>query len=473
MTATEHRVMLTAPSEPSIASGQLRALNTGRRALGAVAFVLPTFLAGYALFDKGFAYIHIPGTPIFAGEVLVLLCLGATLFGTGYIHRGLEHSTVAKLLLAFGAFGLVRTVPHLAADGLDAVRDAALWYYALVAIPICALIRSDPDLIGRWARNYRRLVPWLLVYSPIALFLSKNADAGLAPLVPGSDVSFWNHAPGNIAVTVTLALAFLWLVPEAGGRFRPALTGIATVVLLIGATQNRGGLVAAIAGLGLVWLFARRRGRLTLVMIAMVAVVIVLGWGLNVQIRGEQGRRVSVEQLIQNIGSLTGKSDTSAAGNLDSNVQFRNQLWSAVIKKVKAEKRVLTGLGFGPNVAAEVGFQGQAKNPLRSPHNSHVDVFARMGLIGAAIWAALWSSWYLLALRTRLKLRAAGRAFEVGVVEVCIVGVTAILVNAYFDPTLESPQVALWLWSLVGITMGLAALARHSSRLAQQAATSS
>ena len=43
-----------------------------------------------------------------------------------------------------------------------------------------------------------------------------------------------------------------------------------------------------------------------------------------------------------------------------------------------------------------------------------------------------------------------------------IVGVTAILVNAYFDPTIESPQVALWLWTLVGLTLGLAAISRKA-----------
>jgi hypothetical protein len=31
---------------------------------------------------------------------------------------------------------------------------------------------------------------------------------------------------------------------------------------------------------------------------------------------------------------------------------------------------------------------------------------------------------------------------------VCMVGVTATLVNAYFDPTLESPQAAIWLWTV-------------------------
>ena len=33
-------------------------------------------------------------------------------------------------------------------------------------------------------------------------------------------------------------------------------------------------------------------------------------------------------------------------------------------------------------------------DPLRSPHNSHVDVLARMGLMGISLWIALWLGWY-------------------------------------------------------------------------------
>ena len=51
-----------------------------------------------------------------------------------------------------------------------------------------------------------------------------------------------------------------------------------------------------------------------------------------------------------------------------------------------------------------------------------------------------------------------------GLTEVCVVGAVAILVNAYFDPTLESPQVAIWLWTIVGIGLGLAAIARLATK---------
>jgi O-antigen ligase len=301
------------------------------------------------------------------------------------------------------------------------------------------------------------------------MFLNRAAEnGGLGTVVPDSTVSIYNHKPGNVAVHVAIALAFVWLVPGIRRRSRTVLTGLGTVLLLIVATQNRGGFVAAAAGLAVAWLFAKRRGRMTLVMIMTVLAIIVAGWGFNVQIRGEQGRTVSVEQLFQNVGSLTGSDSAQAAGNLDSNVQFRNHLWHAVIAKVKHDKKVLIGLGFGPNIAAELGFKGEATPELRSPHNSHIDVFARMGAIGALMWAALWALWYSIALRTRLRLRAAGRAVEKGLVEVCVVGVTAIMVNAYFDPTLESPQVALWLWTLVGITLGLAVIGRRSSIFAHQ-----
>jgi O-antigen ligase len=445
-------------------AGQLRRLRTGSRSMGWIALLLAPVLAGYALLDKGFAYIRIPGPPIFFGEILVMLTVLAALVATGYLHRGIAHSTMAKLLLVFAAWGIVRTLPYLGGDGINAVRDAALWYYSLLAIAVCSLVQWDTRLARRWAVSYRHFLPWLLLWSPVALIIAKAGDNGLAPIVPGSDISIWNHSPGNIAVHATIALAFLWLVPQAGGRTRPALTALATIVLLIGATQNRGGLVAAMAGLGLAWLFSKRRGRLTALMVAVVVVLLVAGWGLNIQVRGQQGRRISVEQLLQNIGSLTGGGDKTAAGNLDSNVQFRNQLWSAVIKKVTAEKKVMTGLGFGANVAKEVGFQGPDKNsPLRSPHNSHVDVFARMGLIGAAIWILLWGCWFTTAMRGRARLRALGRGLEVGLIEVSMVGVTAILVNAYFDPSIETPQVAIWLWTLVGLTMGLVAVGRRAS----------
>jgi len=455
MTATDSRAT-TGPPPPA-----LQNLDTERRAMRWVAIGIPPLLAGYALFDKGFAYIRIPDVPIFLGEILMLACLAAACIATPIVRRGLEHSTVAKLLVVFALCGLARTVPNLGTYRLDAVRDAALWYYSLLALVVCALVIHDRDLVRRWSDLYRRLVPWLLVLSPVLILLAKTPNH-LPPTVPGSTFSFWDHKPGNLAVQVTIAVAFLWLVPGANRRTRVIMTGFATVVLLMVATQNRGGFVAALAALGVLWLFAQRRGRLALAFISTVALLFAIAWGANVHIEGTQNREVSVGQFVQNLRSLTEK-DANAKGNLASNVEFRDELWSGVLHKVEKDKRVLTGLGFGPNIAKELGFQGDQEIQLRSPHNSHLDVFARMGAIGAALWAAIWIVWLRVALRARRRLRSMGLALEAGLIEVSIVGVTGILVNAYFDPTLESPQVALWLWALVGLTLGLVAISRRAT----------
>src|SRR5207244_612023 len=79
------------------------------------------------------------------------------------------------------------------------------------------------------------------------------------------------------------------------------------------------------------------------------------------------------------------------------------------------------------------------------------------------LWVAFWVSWYFVMLNRLRRRWAPLSPVSVGILKVCVVGVTAILVNAYFDPTLEGPQVAIWLWTLVGLGLGIASI-RPGSR---------
>jgi len=414
---------------------------------------VPVVLAGYALDDRGFAYLaSVPGTPLFAGEMILLLGAAFVALATGYLRVAMHNSLPIALLLIFVAWGLVRTMPLIPLYGLDSIRDAALWYYALMAVLVATLVMAVPDLPHRWARAYVPFLVVLLLWSPVSLALA----AFSGPTIPLSGVPLFAHKPGNTAVAAATAIAFLWLVPthSLNRRARAILTGLATVVILGVGTQNRGGMVAAVAAVLLTGvLMVRGRRKMAGVMLGTVLLGFVLAWGLNVHVQGAQGRDYSVAQLVENAASIT-QGQNSA--DLGGTVAFRDQLWSGVLNLASEQGVLATGLGFGPNLAQELGVSVGVTDPLRSPHNSHIDILARMGIVGGILWVAFWGSWYVLMFRRS----RGGSGFlspeSRGLVKVCMVGVAAILINAYFDPTLESPQVAIWLWTLAGLGLGIA-----------------
>jgi O-antigen ligase len=419
----------------------------------ALLIALPMVLAGYALFDEPFANLHVPGTPVYLGEVVLALGAALAVLATLQFRLALRHSLPMGLLLIFVAWGLVRTVPFVPAYGVNAVRDASLYYYALAAVLVAALVRGSPELPEHWVGRYGALVVPLVVWSPIAMVLAGRVGG---PFIPDSGVQIFFHRPGNIATTIATMIAFLWLVPRESlkPRSRALLTALATLVLLVVGTQNRGGAVAACVAL-LVTGALMDRGRLKMAtaVLGPALVALILAWGLDVQVTIGADRQVSVDQLWQNVTSIA--QGDQASGQLGSNVQFRTELWSGVLHLANDRGALISGLGFGPDLAQELGVSTGAVGDLRNPHNSHVDVLARMGFVGGILWLAFWISWYIALLR-RLRNRAVPlSALHVGIVKVCLIGVTAILVNAYFDPTLETPQVALWLWTFVGLGLGL------------------
>jgi len=414
--------------------------------------LLPLSLGAYALFDRGFAYLHLPGLPVFTGEVLLAVGLVVVVVATPAVRRAVWRSSPAAILLCFALWGLIRTLPFVGRFGFDAIRDAALWYYSLFALVVGALVIARPQLPEEWARRYDRFLPWLLVWSPLAIVVRQRFPN---LVVPDSDVPVFSHKPGNIAVQTALVLAFLWLVPEQRERQnrRLLLTMLATVVLATTATQNRGGLVAAGVALAIAWLLSRYSLSLVLSGVGTVAFVLLFAWSIDFKVTADR-REISVGQLIQNIVSLSGEESSE----LGATVQWRQDLWKSVLDLTRREQKLFAGWGFGTNLAEQLGFQGDAALPLRSPHNSHLDVLARMGLVGAGLWVALWWSWFRFIRRARRRLQGLRR----GLIEVCMVGVVAMLVGAYFDPTLESPQAALWLWTLFGLGLGLVGHERRS-----------
>ena len=189
-------------------------------------------------------------------------------------------------------------------------------------------------------------------------------------------------------------------------------------------------------------------------LVVRVVVITAVGLGLastlslKVPIGGLQGRDFSAQQLMANVMSLTG---TGEPGNLGGTVDGRKELWSRILAKQIADGRLIDGAGFGQNLAAEVGVYDEGKETLRSPHNSHLHILARMGVIGLSLWIGVWVAWYwrLITACRRLARQGLQRRRQVAVFT--MMGTTAILVSSFFDPQLEGPQVAALLWTIFGI----------------------
>ncbi|MGI9586545.1 MAG: O-antigen ligase family protein [Acidimicrobiia bacterium] len=409
-------------------------------------------LVGYALFDRGFAWFHVPGTPLFIGEITlglgVLAMMATRIPMLSYVRR----SPGIKALAIWMAWGFLFLVAQLPIYGIDTVRDSAIWYYGATALLVLFLVMADPGRLGRWADGFGRVMPYILGWFPIAIALDTILGAG-PPYVPDSTVPFFTHRFGNIAVFSAISLGFVWLVDRERGRFsaqrRIMLTALATIAILLAGFQNRGGMVSAILGIVLMlFLLPRRRGELTLIIAAVGLSIATVAIVSDVRIPVSNGRDISAAQMMDNIGSII--NPEGAESRQRSTTEWRLNLWSSVVNDVNNEHPV-KGFGPGPDLGERYGVTTNEQTPLRNPHNSHVGVLARMGWVGIGMWAVLWSVWALNLLQLRSRLVRRGRSVEAGTIAWVLVSAFMILLNSVFDPTLEGPQVGMMLWVFFGI----------------------
>lgn len=414
-------------------------------------------LAGYLLFDKAFAYLHIPGTPLYIGEMVLLVGALGSLAATGYLSVVVRDDPMLALLAAFFLWSLIRFVPGLHAYGINAVRDFALVYYCLFAFFIAAALARSPAILERLVVQLNRLVPWLLLWLPFGIILGRSQI--IAPNVPFTTVSILNHKTGDAAIAALLVLGSLWLLPSRRSNRSIALWSIVSLVAIaLAATQNRGGLLSGMTGITIGLAFLRDRLRLIARAALVVVLITAVGTLLPLQIAGSaasQGRAFSVSQLYANVASIAGAQQ---AGNQNGTAAGRELLWSQVLQKQASDDRVVDGYGFGPNLAYMAGgamAAGNSSDPLRSPHNSHLDVLGRLGLIGSSLWIAIWVGWYWRLVTGCRRLAQAGLYGRRGVAVLCLMVNTATLVSSFFDPQLEGAQAAVLVWIAFGVGLAV------------------
>jgi hypothetical protein len=424
--------------------------------VGVFETVFLVVLMAYAFFDRGFAWLHIPGTPLFVGELVLLFGIAAMLSQPTPMLAAIRRSPPLKLLGLFMAWGLTLLLFLGLDHGIVAIRDSAIWYYGAVALLTLFLVLSNPQRIQGWLSGFARVMPWLIGWLFIAVILDSVFGSD-GPFTPDSQVSIFAHSPGNAGVIAVVCLAFVWLVDGDSKYFTPsqrlAITAAAGTLLLFVGLKNRGGLVAGLLGIAAILFFMyKRRTQLLVILIGVATLLasVALVSQASVALFGD--REISAEQFINNITSIV--SPGSGGFSQTTTTEWRLELWTRVLNDVNSEFPI-TGYGPGPDLGKIYNVTSDSAVPLRNPHNSHVGVIARLGWVGFGLWFLMWGVWALLLLDLHNRLARLARHREAGLVAALITGVAMILLNAFFDPTLEGPQVGMWLWFFFGLGAAL------------------
>src|SRR5690606_40731091 len=109
-----------------------------------------------------------------------------------------------------------------------------------------------------------------------------------------------------------------------------------------------------------------------------------------------------------------------------SDLEWRLRWWSDIVGYTIGGEFRWLGKGYGINLADDDGYQTEADGSLRSPHNAHMTVLARSGVVGATAWLAFLTSLLLPLARTALAIDGERRSYAI----LLIVYLVAALVNA-------------------------------------------
>lgn len=450
MTSTANALSQIMPWVPLLMATLLSALAVSlhfrKRLKRICGMAVGILLAGYAFLHRSFAYLGV--APLFVGEmVLLLLVLAVCLVGN---PSRVGRSTPARALLLFQAVGLIATVPYLDVYGFDALRDAALWGYGLYAIAIVAL--SNEGTLARAIAVYRRLLPWFLALMPL-MILAGRLIPGLSNAVTFQGIAVLDPKSGDVAVHLAGIAAFLGLGlyrTSSAHTTKPAVwewilwaLWLVTFALI---SDNRGGMLSVFVGLFVLILLSRGMTRMWKPLVLAVCLVgLAAAW--QVEIGGEE-RVVSVEAIIHRFASAF--VDTGVEG-VEGTKEWRIAWWSDIIGYTINGRYRWLGKGYGINLADDDGYQVQADGSLRSPHNGHITVLARSGVVGMVAWLLFLGALLGSVARSATARDSGNKLGALWLLTYLI----AALVNATFDVYLEGPQGGIWFWALAGLAMSL------------------
>jgi len=418
-------------------------------------------LVAYVFLARGAASVGV--APIYIGEMVLALAVVQIFIAMWIVRLTVLH----WMLIGFMLYGLLRTLPFIGVYQVDALRDAVLWAYAIFAFAVSfTLERRHFEWIHKTVQDR---LPWIIGLGA-ASYAAFLVFGPIIPKPPGAEVPILFIRAGEMAVHLGGMTAFLILGlyysesrdvdDESRSRARRETILYAVVILglLILGAFSRGAFLTISVTVFTAFLFRPSVRFLQLIGVGLVLLPILLVLQPTFKF-GE--REFSAKQITNNITSLFSPEEgTELAGTRS----FREDWWSSIIDYTFHGPYFWGGKGFGVNLADDDGFQVNEDGSLRSPHNGHMNILARMGVPGFALWLSILGTFAITMVRARQIFLRQGDTLLAGLAAWILVYWIGAATNASFDVYIEGPQGGIWFWSLMGAGIALSMLAVSSRK---------
>jgi hypothetical protein len=384
----------------------------------------------YIFLNKGIAYTYL---------VEALWLFGILLLFLNRKKVELIWNKTTKLILFFIAISFIYILRGVTKyDIIDLIRDSFIFQYGWFVF-ILFLFKEKLEIIWETLFFIYKWFPFVALLNFILQYFVPFFET----VTPFGGIPILLYKNGDMGVQLLIStLLLLYSFEKKTLKWRVLLSLVIALDFLILASYSRSGIVAFLASM-LCFIYFNKdiqlqaRVRLLIKYLPIILLVVTPIY-INIKVAENfQGRSVGFEQIKNNFSSIVGGTTDATSEN---NVVWRLVWWAKIIDYSLSSPNFFIGKGLGMNLATDDDII-TLDDSLRSPHNFHLNIMSRFGVLLFMIWM-----YFLIQLLKPLfKKQLQGKRLLIG----CIM--LAFLLNASFDVFLEGPMGAFPFWTWMGL----------------------
>ncbi len=384
----------------------------------------------YVFLNKGIAYTYL---------VEALWLFGILLLFINRKKVELIWNKTTKFILFFIAISFIYILRGFTKyDLVDLIRDSFIFQYGWFVF-ILFLFKEKLEIIWETLFFIYKWFPFVALLNFILQYFVPFFET----VTPFGGIPILLYKNGDMGVQLLIStLLLLYSFENKTLKWRVLLSLVIALDFLILASYSRSGIVAFLASM-LCFIYFNKdiqlqaRVRLLIKYLPIILLVVTPIY-INIKVAENfQGRAVGLEQIKNNFSSIVGGTTDATSEN---NVVWRLVWWAKIIDYSLTSPNFFIGKGLGMNLAIDDDII-TLDDSLRSPHNFHLNIMSRFGVLIFVIWM-----YFLIQLlKPLVKKQLQGKRLLIG----CIL--LAFLLNASFDVFLEGPMGAFPFWTWMGL----------------------